>query len=208
MAHSSWYYSGDSNEFEGYDDEITQAIKRQPYFMLECSKIDGASFLNEISNKEILDITEKGFLYIQEKSKNFFVLDQHCSYLLGVFDLEKKRVFQMKFDQIKEKAKELNEKNTHYTKFDACVTYQNIVHSFLHQNTDEYNKSYELLSYFKKTVEELKKIVKELEKEIEEMILEYILDELRIIFSESSGINIKGTVNHYLKFFINKKYYK
>ena len=208
MEHTSWYYNGDSNEFGGYDDEFTQAIKRQPYFMLECSKIDGASFLNEISAKEITDITEKGFLYIQEKSKKFFVLDQHCSFLLGVFDLEKKRVFQMKFEQIKEKAKEWNEKNNQYNKFDACVTYQNIVQSFLSQDTDEFKKSFELSTYFKKTVEELKKIVKELEKEIEEMILEYIFDELRIIFSESSGINIRGTVNHYLKFFINKKYYK
>ena len=75
MAHLSWKYDGDSIEFNGYDDEVTQAIKRQPYFILKCSKINGATFLIEISNKEISDITDKGFLYMHEESKKFFVLD-------------------------------------------------------------------------------------------------------------------------------------
>ena len=203
MAHTSWLYNGDSLEIEG-DDECTQAIKRQPYFMLECSKIDGSSYVSEICTKDISDITENGFIYLQEKSKNFFVLDKNCAYLLGVFDLKKKRIYQIQFDEIKEKSKIWKNTYTQYTKIDACVLYQKIVQAFLSEDSDEYQKSFELLSNFKRIQENLKRLTDELEIEIERMILEYIFEELKHISSEPNGINVQGTIKHYLKFFINK----
>lgn len=36
------------------------------------------------------------------------------------------------------------------------------------------------------------------------MIIEYIYDELRILPVESNGINIQGTITHYLNFFMRK----
>jgi hypothetical protein len=203
MAHTSWLYNGDSLEIEG-DDECTQAIKRQPYFMLECSKIDGSSYVSEICTKDISDITENGFIYLQEKSNFFFVLDKNCAYLLGVFDLKKKRIYQIQFDEIKEKSKIWKNTYTQYTKIDACVLYQKIVQAFLSEDSDEYQKSFELLSNFKRIQENLKRLTDELEIEIERMILEYIFEELKHISSEPNGINVQGTIKHYLKFFINK----
>lgn len=91
MAYSSWY--GGSFERAG-EDEGRQAIKRQPFFMLECSKIPGASYKEEVSNKNILDITAEGYLYYLEEEKKYFCLQKNCCYLLGVFDSENKRVFQ------------------------------------------------------------------------------------------------------------------
>lgn len=203
MAHTRWLYNGDYLEIEG-DDECTQAIKRQPYFMLECSKIDGSSYISEICKNDISDITDNGFIYSHEKSKHFFVLDRNCAYLLGVFDSNKKRIFQIQFDEIKEKSKIWKNTYTHYSKIEACVLYQKIVQSFLSEGSDEYQNSLELLSNFKKKLEELKRLTQNLEKEIEALIFEYIFQELKIIPSEPNGINIQGTMKHYLKFFIVK----
>lgn len=203
MAHISWLYNGDSYEFEG-DDEVIQARQQQPYFMLKCSKIKDASFIEEISKKDISDLTTDGYLYSVEKIPKYFILDQHCVYLLGVFNIEKKRIFQESFDLIKEKAKIWKENYKEYTKTDTCVLYQKNILSLLSQNTDEYNKSSELLTYFKKKVEELKILNQELEKEIESLIIEYVFQELKLLFAETSGINIQGTIKNYINFFIVK----
>jgi hypothetical protein len=203
MSYTSWLFNGDSKENEG-DDEFTQAMKRQPYFMLECSKIDHALFISEVSKKDISDITENGFIYLHEKSKKFFVLDQNCAYLLGVFDSEKKRIYQIQFDEIKEKSELWKNTYTQYSKIDACVIYQKIVQSFLSEDSNEYQKSLELLSEFKKSQEILKKLTNELEIEIEELIIKYIFEEIKHISSEQNGINVQGTMKHYVKFFINK----
>ena len=72
--------------------------------MLECSKIIGASYVKEISKKEIPDISTEGYIYLNKEEQNFFVLHKNCSYLLGVFDLEKKRIFQQEYNSIKEKS--------------------------------------------------------------------------------------------------------
>ena len=206
MAFTNWY-SCTPLECAG-EDEGRQSLKRQPYFMLECSKILGASFVKEISKKDIPDITTDGYLYVTKESMNIFVLDKHCTYLLGVFDSEKKRVFQQEYDSIKEKSNLWLNLHNDFTKVEGCITYQRIVETFLSFDSAEYKKSSELLTHFRQQFTELKKKTDELEKEIETMIHEYILKELRILFSETFGINIQGTLNHYLKFFINKKYYK
>ena len=206
MAFNNWY-SCAPFECAG-DDESAYYIKRQPYFMLECSKIKEASFMNEISKKDIPDISAEGYLYLTKESTNIFVLDKNCAYLLGVFDSEKKRVFQEEYDSIKEKSKLWLNLHNDLTKANACRMYQKIVEKYLSVDSEEYKKSSELLTHFEQQFDELKRQSDELEKEIETMIHEYILKELRILTSENVGINIQGTLNHYLKIFINKKYYK
>ena len=206
MAFSNWY-SCAPFECAGYE-ESAYYIKRQPYFMLECSKIKGASFVNEISKKDIPDITTEGYLYLTKEGMYNFVLDKNCAYLLGVFDFEKKRVFQEEYDSIKEKSKLLLNLHNDLTKAKAALMYQKMVETYLSVDSDEYKKSSELLTYFEQKLDELKRQTDELEKEIETMIHEYILKELRILTSENVGIKIQGTLNHYLEFFINKKYYK
>lgn len=205
MAYCSWY--GESFECAG-EDEGRQARKKQPFFMLECSKIPGASYKEEVSNKNILDITAEGFLYYLEEEKKYFCLQKHCCYLLGVFDSENKRVFQKDFDKIKEKSKVYEKISSEYKKIEGCITYQNIVISFLSRESPEYKKCAELFSTFKEKHDELKEKKEQLEKEIEGMILEYIIEELRILTPKTTGINIQGTLHHYVDFFINKKYYK
>jgi len=206
MAFSNWY---SCTPFEcAADEESAYYIKRQPYFMLECSKIKGASFVNEISKKDIPDITAEGYLYLTKEGINIFVLDKNCTYLLGVFDSEKKRVLQDEYDSIKEKSKSLLNLHNDLTKAKAALMYQKMVEKYLSVDSDEYKKSSELLTHFEQQFAELNRKTHEFEKEIEAMIHEYILKELRILNSENIGINIQGTLNHYLKFFINKKYYK
>jgi hypothetical protein len=199
MAHTRWLYQ----EFDFQeDDEVNQAIKRQPYFMLECSKIIGAKYINEISKKDFEDISKDGFLYFIEEKQKYFILDKNCSFLLGIFDLKKKRIFQNEYDAIKEKSALYNANNNEFKKIDACITYQKIVQSFLSSDLDEYGKSLELLNSFKDKIIDLKESKEKLKKEIEEMILQYIIHELKIISSESNGINIQGNVKHYLEYFI------
>jgi hypothetical protein len=139
---------------------------------------------------------------------SFFILDKNCTYLLGVFDSEKKRVFQKDYDSIKEKSELWLNLNNDLTKANSCRMYQKMVEKYLSVDSDEYKKSSELVTHFEQKFAELKRQSDELEKEIETMIHEYILKELRILTSKNVGINIQGTLNHYLKFFINKKYYK
>ena len=206
MAFNNWY-SCAPFECAG-DDESAYYIKRQPYFMLECSKIKEASFMNEISKKDIPDISAEGYLYLTKEGINIFVLDKNCTYLLGVFDSEKKRVFQNEYDSIKEKSKSLLNLHNDLTKAKAALMYQKMVEKYLSVDSDEYKKSSELITHFEQKFDELKRQSDELEKEIETMIHEYILKELRILTSENAGISIQGTLNHYLKFFINKKNYK
>jgi dGTP triphosphohydrolase len=200
MAHISWIYSIDLSG----EDEARQAIERQPYFMLKCSKIIGASYVNEISKKDIPDIIADGYMYFMEDEQKYFVLDKHCAYLLGVFNLEKKRVFQQEYDSISEKSKIWNEIYNKIKKIEGCITYQNIVQSFLSSDSDEYKKSFDLLCHFKEQFNTLKKEINNLEEEIKKMILEYIYKELRILIAESNGINIQGTMKDYLNFFMNK----
>jgi hypothetical protein len=200
MAHRSWYF-GDSFD-SSFDDEIRQALEKQPYFMLECSKIQGAKFVKEITKKDLIDITTDGFMYFIEEEQKFFILDKQCAYLLGVFDLQKRRIYQKEFDEIKEKSSIYMKYNDEFKKIDACVTYQKIVQSFISSDSDEYKKSNELLTIFKEKFCELKQLKDDLKKNIEELILQYILKELDILPSESTGINIKGTQKHYLEYFI------
>ena len=200
MAHTSWLYPFDLSG----DDEARQAIERQPYFMLECSKIIGASYLKEISKKDIPDITTDGYMYFISEEQKIVVLHQSCAYLLGVFDLDKKRVFQKEFDNIKEKSKILTENHNKMKKIEACITYQNIVQSFLFSESEEYKKSFDLLCNFKQKFDILKNEINILEDEIQKMIFEYIYKELSILIIDSNGINIQGTIKHYQDFFIGK----
>ena len=202
MAHTSWYYEYSLEN--SHDDEFEQAMKRQPYFMLQCSKIIGAKYIKEILEKEFPDISKEGFVYFIEEEQKYFILDKNCAFLLGVFDLEKKRIFQNKYDEIKEKSALFIEKNKEFKKMDACITYQKIVQSFLSSDSDEHRKSLELLNFFKDKIIDLKESKEKLEKEIEQLIFQYLIQELKIISSESNGINIQGNVKHYLEYFIYK----
>ncbi len=205
MAFSNWY-SCAPFECAG-DEESAYYLKRQPYFMLECSKIKGASFVNEISKKDIPDITNQGYLYLTKEGINIFVLDKNCAFLLGVFDSEKKRVFQEEYDSIKEKSKLWLNLHNDLTKAKAALMYQKMVESYLSVDSDEYKKSSELLTHFEQQFDELKRLSDELEKEIERMVHEYIMMELRILHNPSegtTGINIQGTIEHYLKYFLSK----
>lgn len=202
MAHTRWYYEYSLEN--SHDDEFEQAMKRQPYFMLQCSKIIGAKYIKEILEKEFPDISKEGFVYFIEEEQKYFILDKNCAFLLGVFDLEKKRIFQNKYDEIKEKSALFIEKNKEFKKVDACITYQKIVQSFLSSDSDEYRKSLELLNFFKDKIIDLKESKEKLEKEIEQLIFQYLIQELKIISSESNGINIQGNIKHYLEYFIYK----
>jgi hypothetical protein len=205
MACSSWY--GRLIEFDE-DEEAKYYRKRQPFFMLECSKIPGASYKEEVSKINIPDLTDDGFLYYLKEEEKYFCLHKHCCYLFGVFDSENKRIFQRQFDEINEKSKIYGKISIEYKNIEGCITYQNIVTSFLSLESPEYQKCAELISIFKEKYNELKAIKEKLEKEIEGMILEYIIEELRLLTPKTTGINIQGTLHHYLEFFINKKYYK
>ena len=200
MTHTRWIYPIDLSG----EDEARQYSEKQPYFILKCSKIIGASYVKEISKKDISDITTDGYMYLIEEEQKIFVLDSSCAYLLGVFNLEKKRVLQQEYDAIKEKSNIWNEKNNKLKKNDACVTYQNIVQSFLSPESEEYKKSLDLFNNFRDNMQKCKSKLKILEEEIQKMILEYIYNELRILPVESNGINIQGTMTHYLNFFMRK----
>jgi len=193
MAHIRWMYPIDLSG----QDEAIQALRKQPYFMLECSKIIGAKYIKEISKKDIPDITCDGYLYFVEEEKKYIVLHKQCAFLLGIFDLEMKRVFQKEYDLIKDKSNIRHEISNKMNKVDACLTYQNIVQSFLSKESEDYNKSLELLSHFKKQSNDLKDQMIDFEKEYEKMIFEYLYKELRILNIESDGINIQGTFRHY-----------
>ena len=183
MTHTRWIYPIDLSG----EDEARQSSEKQPYFILKCSKIIGASYVKEISKKDISDITTDGYMYLIEEEQKIFVLDSSCEY-----------------DAIKEKSNIWNEKNNKLKKNDACVTYQNIVQSFLSPESEEYKKSLDLFNNFRDNMQKCKSKLKILEEEIQKMILEYIYNELRILPVESNGINIQGTMTHYLNFFMRK----
>ena len=201
MAQTCWY-NGNCIENAGQDETI-QALLKQPYFMLECSRISGASYIREICKKDIPDITSEGYLYLIDDEQKNIVLHKNCTYLLGVFNLDNKRIYQLEYDEIKEKSRIWHEIYNKIKNNEACITYQNIVQSFLDPMSDEYKKSLDLLANFKNQFDDLKKKIANIEKEIERMILEYIYKELRLLIGESSGINIQGTLKHYLDFFMN-----
>jgi len=200
MTHTRWIYPIDLSG----EDEARQAIERQPYFILKCSKIVGASYLKVISKKDIPDITCDGYLYYIEEEKKYIVLHKHCSFLLGIFNLEMKRIFQQDYDLIKEKSKDLNTKNDEFKKANSCLCYQNIVTSHLSPESEEYTKSLDLLNYFKEKVSDLKKVTNDLEKEIEKMISEYVNNEIKQLVRKSNEINIQGIIKLYLDFLIRK----
>ena len=193
MAHTRWMYPIDLSG----EDEARQALAKQPYFMLKCSKIIGATYVKEISKKDIPDIICDGYLYFIEEEKKYFVLHKQCAFLLGIFDLEMKRIFQKEHNMIKEKSKIRHEISNKMIKIEACLTYQNIVQSFLSKESEDYNKSQELLSNFKKQSNDLKDEMINFEKEYEKMIFEYLYKELGLLNIESDGINIQGTFRHY-----------
>jgi hypothetical protein len=214
MAHTSWYYSFD---FSG-EEEAKQARERQPYFMLECSKIKGATFLREVTKKDILGLTTYGFLYKSAvecpiAGTYYFVLDQHCAYLIGVFSFTTSndggfvRTFFQEFEEISAKASIFSKIQKEYKKIDKCVGFQQIVQTLVEEDSNEYNISFELLSSFNQKSYELKNQIDNLKKEIEKMVHEYVMMELRIIHNQSErtvGINIQGTIKHYLEYFLSK----
>ena len=111
------------------------------------------------------------------------------------------------FEQIKEKAATFSEIEKEFKKIQKCIGCQEIVKSLLGKDSNEYKISFELLSYFNQKSHELKNQIDYLKKEIEIMVHEYIMMELRFIHNPSegtTGINIQGTVNHYLEYFLSK----
>jgi len=201
---TSHYYPLDCE----FDEEARQIRERQPFFMLKCSKIPNATYKMEVSKKNFSDITNDAYLYYLSEKQTFFCLDKNCSYLLGVFDSENKRILQFNFDEIKVKSNTYKQISEEFKKINGCVNYQNLVKSYLSEESDEYKKSSELANIFKEKYTELEVIKQELEKVIENMISQYIIEELRILTPQKTGINFQGTLHHYLEFFINKKYYK
>jgi len=208
MAHTSWYYSLD---FSG-DEEAKQALERQPYFMLECSKIKGASFMREVSKKDIPDLTIEGFLY-KSTGTHYFVLDRHCAYFIGVFSFTTSnggrfvRTFFQEFEEISAKAAIFSQIEKEFKKIKTCVGCQQTVQSIVEEDSNEYKISFELLSTFNQQSHELKNQIDNLKKEIEIMVHEYVMMELGIIHQASegtTGINIQGTVKHYLEYFLSK----
>jgi hypothetical protein len=208
MAHTSWYYSLD---FSG-DEEAKQALERQPYFMLECSKIKGASFMREVSKKDIPGLTTDGFLY-KSAGTYSFVLDRHCAYLIGVFSFTTSndgrfvRTFFQEFEEISAKAAIFSQIEKQFKKIQSCIGCQQIVQSLLENGSNEYKISFELLSSFNQQSHELKNQIDNLKKEIERMVHEYVMMELGIIHQKSegtTGINIQGTEKHYLEYFLSK----
>jgi len=214
MAHTGWYYSFDLSG----EEEAKQARERQPYFMLECSKIKGATFLREVTKKDIPGLTTNGFLYKSAvecpiAETYYFVLDQHCAYLIGVFsftisnDRGFVRTFFQEFEEISAKAAIFSQIEKQFKKIKTCIGCQQTVQSLLEEDSNEYKISFELLSSFNQKSHELKNQIDNLKKEIEKMVHEYVMMELRIIHQASEGtigINIQGTVKHYLEYFLSK----
>ena len=194
------------------DQEAKQARERQPYFMLECSKIKGASFMREVSKKDIPDLTIEGFLY-KSTGTHYFVLDRHCAYFIGVFSFTTSnggrfvRTFFQEFEEISAKAAIFSQIEKEFKKIKTCVGCQQTVQSIIEEDSNEYKISFELLSTFNQQSHELKNQIDNLKKEIEIMVHEYVMMELGIIHQASegtTGINIQGTVKHYLEYFLSK----
>ena len=208
MAHTHWIYPIDRSG----EDEARQADEKRPYFMLECSKIQGASFMREVTKKDIPDLTTDGFLY-KSAGTYSFVLDKHCAYLIGVFRWKTSnggrfvRPCFQEFEQIGAKAVIFSENEKEFKKIQSCIGCQQIVQSLVEKDSNEYKISFELLSSFNQKSHELKNQIDYLKKEIEIMVHEYIMMELRFLHNQSegtTGINIQGTVNHYLEYFLSK----
>ena len=194
------------------DQEAKQARERQPYFMLECSKIKGDSFMREITKKDIPDLTREGYLY-KSSETYYFVLDRHCAYLLGVFSWTTSnggrfvRSFFPQFDQIREKAAIFSKIEKEFKKIQSCIGCQQIVQSLVEKDSNEYSKSFELLCFFRQKSHELKNQIDHLKYEIERMVHEYIMMELGVLLNPSegtTGINIEETVKQYLQYFFSK----
>lgn len=210
MAHKSWIYQYPIDL--SAEDEARQAWERQPNFMLQSSKILGASFMREVSKKDIPDLTREGYLY---KSAGIysFVLDKHCAYLIGVFCWNTSnggrfvRPCFQEFEEISAKAAIFSKIEKEFKKIQLCIGCQQTVQSLLEIDSNEYKISFELLSSFNQKSHELKNQIDYLENEIERMIYEYVMMELRILQNpseETTGINIQGTVKHYLEYFLSK----
>ena len=208
MAHTHWIYPIDLSG----EDEARQACERQPYFMLECSKIQGASFMREVTKKDIVDLTTDGFLY-KSAGTYSFVLDKHCAYLIGVFRWKTSnggrfvRPCFQEFEQISTKASHFLQIEKEFKKIQSCIGCQQIVQSLLEIDSNEYKISFELLSSFNQKSHELKNQIDYLKKEIERMVHEYVMMELRFLHNQSegtTGINIQGTIEHYLEYFLSK----
>jgi hypothetical protein len=214
MAHTSWNYPFDLSG----EEEAKQARERQPYFMLECSKIQGATFLKEVTKKDIPSLTTDGFLYKSAvecpiAGTYYFVLDQHCAYLIGVFSFTTSndggfvRTFFQEFEEISAKAAIFSKIQKEFKKIQLCIGCQQTVQSLVEEDSNEYKISFELLSSFNQKSYELKNQIDNLKKEIERMVHEYVMMELRIIHNQSDatiGINIQGTLHHYLESFLSK----
>jgi hypothetical protein len=214
MAHTHWIYTIDLSG----DEEAEQARERQPYFMLECSKIKGATFVREVSKKDIPDLTTDGFLYKSAVecpiARTYsFVLDKHCAYLIGVFRWKTSnggrfvRPCFQEFEEIRGKAAHFLQIEKEFKKIHSCVVHQQIVQSLLEIDSNEYKISFELLSFFSQKSHELKNQIDSLKKEIERMVHEYVMMELRFLHNQSegtTGINIQGTIKHYLEYFLSK----
>lgn len=208
MAHTSWIYPFDLSG----ENEARQACERQPYFMLECSKIQGASFIKEVTKKDIPCLTADGFLY-KSAGTDYFVIDRYCAFLIGVFHWKTsnggrfvRSCFQ-EFEKISAKASNFLQIEKEFKKIHSCVGHQQIVQSLLGEDSNEYKISFELLSYFNQKSHELKNQIDYLKKEIEIMVHDYVMMELRFLHNQSegtTGINIQGTVNHYLEYFLSK----
>lgn len=208
MAHTHWIYPIDRSG----EDEAKQADEKRPSFMLECSKIQGASFMREVTKKDIVDLTTDGFLY-KSAGTHCFVLDKHCAFLIGVFRWKTSnggrfvRPCFQEFEQISAKAVIFSEIEKEFKKIQSCIGCQQIVQSLVEKDSNEYKISFELLSSFNQKFHELKNQIDYLKKEIERMVHEYIMMELRFLHNQSegtTGINIQGTVNHYLEYFLSK----
>ena len=208
MAHISWYYQFDISGQE----EAEQAGKKQPDFMLECSKIQGASFMREVTEKDIPNLTGEGYLY-KSAGTHCFVLDRHCAFLIGVFRWKTSnggrfvRPCFQEFEQIRGKAALFRQIEKEFKKIQLCIGCQQTVQSLVEKDSNEYKISFELLSSFNQKSHELKNQIDYLKKEIERMVHEYIMMELRFLHNQSegtTGINIQGTVNHYLEYFLSK----
>ena len=208
MAHTHWMYPIDLSG----DEEARQAYERQPYFMLKCSKILGASFMKEVSKKDIPDLTIEGFLY-KSTGTHYFVLDRHCAYFIGVFSFTTSnggrfvRTFFQEFEEISAKAAIFSQIEKEFKKIKTCVGCQQTVQSIIEEDSNEYKISFELLSSFNQKSHELKNQIDYLKKEIERMVHEYVMMELEILHNPSegtTGINIQGTVKHYLEYFLSK----
>jgi|688.fasta_scaffold504841_2 hypothetical protein len=195
-----------------FDPEFQQAQEKQPQFMLECSKIIGAKYMRKVSKKEFPDISRDGFLY--SVNDIFFVLDEGSGFLLGVFvDSEmKRRKFQDEFDEIKKKSAAFIEQNKKFELANRCFIHQQIVQSYLTQESEDFKRSSELLESFNLQCNNLKESKESLKKEIEQLILNNITQELATLPQKAcaknvgaNGINISANVNHSLEYFLSIK---